>query len=118
MNIREVAQEYFTSITTRLNHRTRASYVQRLNVFVDWCEVNQVQLEQVNNELVHRFLKHLYETHEPYGTTRTHLSMQTLAGYLRVIRAFLIWCLENDRYADFVNYRTVRTIRFDETLFL
>ncbi len=118
MNIREVAQEYFTSITTRLDYRTRASYVQRLNVFVAWCEVNQVQLEQVNNLVVHRFLKHLYETHKPPKATRTHLSMQTLAGYVRVIRAFLIWCLEDDRYGDFVNYRTVRTIRFDETLFL
>lgn len=118
MNIREVAQEYFTSITTTLHPRTRASYVQRLTLFADWCALARVQLEQVDNLVVHRFLVQLYETRKSHKAGKTALSMQTLHGYLRVIRAFLIWCLENDRYAGFVNYRTVRTIRFDETLFL
>ena len=116
MNIREVAQDYLASITTRLNPRTRAGYSRRLNVFVAWCESNQVQLEQVNNELVHRFLKYLYETQKPYGAARTHLSIHTLQGYLRVIRSFLMWCLEGDRYTDFVSYRTVMKIRFDQSV--
>ncbi|HEX9503837.1 MAG TPA: tyrosine-type recombinase/integrase [Patescibacteria group bacterium] len=110
--VQEVTQEYLSSPHVRkLSPRTQEEYQQELGVFSDWCSCRQIcnekgkreviageglMLHQIDQHAVQFFLEHLQVTHKP--TKKSELSTYTLAGYVRVIKSFLNWCLQDEQY--------------------
>ncbi len=111
MNIREARDNYLLDIK-HLGQRTQVDYRYKLRIFVEWCErqAPPLQLEQVNNSVFSLFLEHLRETHTSHKAG-CDISTRTLAGYYRVIKAFLNFCLEDEEYAEFVRVVTVKRLK-------
>src|SRR6266704_30711 len=114
MIVSEAANEYLASIKS-LRPRTQKGYTQRLRVFCDWCAEYDVNLEQINRRVVDGFVEYLKSGHSSRYNTHSQISTYTLAGYVRVISAFLNWCLEDDQYSQYVSVSTVRKIRLPKT---
>ncbi len=108
MDVTFAAEEYFASIK-RLETGTRQGYEQRLGVFADWCAGQGICLEQVSRRIVDSFVEHLYATHT--GAKGTPLSSHTTTGYVRVIRAWLYWCLDDEQFSEYVKLTVIRRIR-------
>lgn len=100
MEVREAVGEYLASLK-RLRPRSRIGYEQRLLVFSSWCEQHKVLLEHIRPRHVDDFVEHIEKTHTG-SATGSAVSTYTLAGYVRVIKAFLNWCSEDDEYSQFV----------------
>ena len=98
MDVQEAAREYLASLK-RLRPLTMAGYAQRLGVFCEWCEGCRVSLEQIRAKVVDEFVEHLRASHTSHKAGAS-LSTYTLAGYVRVIKAFLNWCLDDEEYSD------------------
>ncbi len=114
MVVAEAANEYLASIKL-LELRTQKGYAQRLRVFAVWCFEREIRLEQVNRRVVDDFVEHLKSAHSSHYTAHASISTYTLAGYVRVISAFLNWCLEDDQYSQYVSVSTVRKIKLPKT---
>src|SRR6266702_4274248 len=114
MVVVEAVNEYLASIKS-LRPRTQKGYAQRLRVFAVWCFEREIRLEQVNCRTVDDFVEHLKSAHSSHYTAHGSISTYTLAGYVRVISAFLNWCLEDDQYSQYVSVGTVRKIRLPKT---
>src|SRR6266704_2669736 len=114
MVVVEAANEYLTSIKL-LEKRTQKGYAQRLRVFAAWCAEKNISLEQVNRRAVDDFVEHLKSAHSSHYSIHASISTYTLAGYVRVISAFLNWCLEDDQYSQYVSVSTVRKIKLPKT---
>src|SRR6266536_3609552 len=102
MVVVEAANEYLSSIMS-LRPRTQKGYAQRLRVFTAWCAEYDVNLEQINRRVVDGFVEYLKASHISHYNTHASISTYTLAGYVRVISAFLNWCLEDDQYSQYVS---------------
>jgi site-specific recombinase XerD len=79
MDVRVVIMDYLADIKY-LRKNTQVGYRQRLTVFVTWCSLQGVSLEQVNNRNVQAFLEWLKTNHKPHRTTKGYLSTHTTAG--------------------------------------
>jgi integrase/recombinase XerD len=112
MDIREAYNNYILAIQ-HLGTRTQKDYRQKLSVFVAWCESQQkpIKLEQVSNVTFTWFVAHLKKTHPSHKTGSDSLSTQTLAGYYRVVKAFLNWCTEDEEYCEFVKSITLKRLK-------
>jgi len=122
--VSEVTQEYLSSPHVRkLSSRTQEEYQQELTVFSDWCSCHQIRnekgkreviagggllLHQIDQHAVSFFLDHLQATHKP--TKKSELSTYTLAGYVRVIKSFLHWCLKDDQYGCYTSQIVIQRI--------
>ena len=72
---------------------------QRLGYFVEWCQEHSVaEVESVHTNTVRAFLLHLNETkgRNTRVSAPKSLSPETIAGYMRVVRAFFHWCEKED----------------------
>ncbi|BCL83194.1 tyrosine recombinase XerC [Ktedonobacteria bacterium brp13] len=119
----------------RLEETTRAEHVQRLGVFATWCaehcvlrktdgktqrqkwvelpvtgDLSPVYLHHINDQVIDVFLDHLKETHTPSKKHAEELSSYTLAGYTRVIKTFLNWCVLDEQYCEHIKAITVKRI--------
>ncbi len=111
MNVEEAASDYLASSSIKkLAAKTAKGYEQRLLVFASWCGRAGGELEQVNHRHVDDFLEDLKQQGNA-NTPGRPLSTHTLAGYVRVISAFLHWCLEDDDYGEYVKPLTVQRIK-------
>lgn len=115
MDIREARDNYLLDIK-QLGKRTQLDYRYKLRIFVEWCERQKppFQLEQINNSVFALFLEYLKENHSSHKTGCA-ISSQTLAGYYRVIKAFLNFCLEDEEYSEFVRPVTVKRLKKPKT---
>jgi integrase/recombinase XerD len=80
-------------------------------VFSAWCRDENILLHHINNVVVDDFVEHLRMTHKPHKAGQTELSTYTLAGYVRVIKSFLSWCVLHDDYGKHVKATTVSRIK-------
>lgn len=110
MDVRTTLEDYYGSITL-LRPLVQQGYHQKLDVFLAWCEAENIQLEQINANAVNRFVEHLKSTHTSHKASKPELSSYTLAGYVRVILSFLIWCLSEEAYDNYVKPRVVSKIK-------
>lgn len=108
-SVREAVDNYLKAIK-KLSEQTQREYREELYVFAAWCRENGILLHQVDNLVVDGFLEHLRETHKPSKRDSLELSSYTLAGYVRVIKAFLAWCVADETYGKQVRATTVSRI--------
>ncbi len=120
----EVIQDYLQSPHVKhLSPRTQEEYHHELTVFSDWCQHIQIRnekgkrrvvsgegllLHQIDQHAVNFFLEHLQGTHKPVKTDS--LSTYTLAGYVRVIKSFLNWCLSDPQYGQYTSSAVIQRI--------
>lgn len=88
MEVSTVLIDYLASIK-HLGKKSQVGYQQRLTVFTDWCSLQGVTLQQINNRHVQVFLEWLSTSHKPHKTGQVKLSTHTVAGYVRCIWTFL-----------------------------
>jgi site-specific recombinase XerD len=110
MQISTAVTEYLGNIE-HLQFRTREGYKQRLEEFVAWSATQGIALEQINNNVVQRFIEHIRETHTSHYYQRPVVSTYTLANYTRNIRSFLHWCLAEEAYEQYVKASQVKKIK-------
>ncbi len=110
MQVREAMGEYLAA-KKRLEPLTRLGYSQKLSVFCDWCEEHQLELETIRARNVEDFLEHLKHSRTSRKTNRQNISSYTLAGYIRVIKGFLNWCILDGEYEELVKSIVVRRMK-------
>lgn len=124
--VSEVIQEYLVSPHVKnLSPRTQEEYQQELFVFSDWCSHRQIRVEkgkreavdgeclmlhQIDQYSVQLFCEHLQATHKPTKKSRDQISSYTLAGYVRVIKSFLNWCLLDLQYGRYTSSSVIQRI--------
>ena len=116
MAVLPAAREYLAAMRGKLTAHSHRDYRQKLTVFAEWCSAQGVTLEHVNQRTVDQFVDHLRATHHGSKTGQA-ISTYTLAGYVRVIKAFLQWCSE-DPYGDFTQFvkpDTPRLVKLPKT---
>lgn len=123
----DVTQEYLVSPHVKgLSPRTQEEYRQELTIFAEWCSQHQIvndkgnrravssgdglYLHQIDQYVISAFLEHLQATHKPSKKTRQEISTYTLAGYVRVIKSFLNWCLLEPEYGKYTSSATIQRI--------
>lgn len=105
-SVEQAAGDFLGSIK-KLARKTQEEYSQRLGVFVAWCTEQRIMLGDVNRDVVDAFVEHLKATHSPARNDRAELSSYTLANYVRVIKIFLNWCLEDDEHSSQINVQAI-----------
>ncbi len=124
--VQEVTQAYLSSPhVKKLSPRTQEEYQQELTVFSDWCQGVQIRnekgkrevvvgeglvLHQIDQYAVQFFLEHLQTTHKPTKKSCYEISTYTLAGYVRVIKSFLNWCLRDEQYGCYTSQTVIQRI--------
>jgi len=110
MQVREVVQDYLAAKKS-LNPLTHLGYSQKLAVFCDWCEIEQLSLKTLRARNVDAFLEYLLANRVARKTNRQHISSYTLQGYARVVKGFLNWCVLDEEYEEIVKPIVVRRIK-------
>lgn len=134
VSVLDAVNDYLhTPHVKRLSPETRKEYHQELGVFARWCQTHTLKqdqknrswiavdlkehdtssliaLHQIDEQAVYCFVEHLRLTHKPNQKTALELSSQTLAGYVRVIKVFLNWCLSDQQYRQHVQAIAVQRI--------
>src|SRR5947209_3955163 len=111
MVLQEAITDYFKSIR-RLDAKTQKGYKQRMGVFYAWCKEQGIeQLESIKANIVTDFVEHLRQNHKSSYHSKSEVSTHTTAGYVRCIKAFLSFCLDDETYSHYVSYNTLRRIK-------
>ncbi len=110
MQVKQAVEQYLKSIK-RLEFQTQRGYRERLLVFTDWCEQQGVQLEQIRNIIIDDFVQHLYTNRRSHSHAKPDLSTHTATGYVRCIKTFLGFCLDEEEYQPFVKYAVIQRIK-------
>ncbi len=116
----------------RLSKRTQEEYDANLKTFATWCgsycliqnrkdstwsvvkvreTYDSICLHRVNAHAVYFFLEHIQATRKPSKIGHTQLSTHTLAQYVKDIKRFLNWCIQDDQYCEHVNATAVARIK-------
>ena len=107
-------QDYLESIKN-LRPLTQQGYRQRLEVFYAWCNEHEIALGKINAKAVNLFVEHVRDTHKSHHVSKPQISSHTLAGYVRVILAFLNWCIDSSDYEQFVDPNVIHRIKLPKT---
>jgi integrase/recombinase XerD len=114
MDVPEALIDYLADIK-HLAKQTQVVYRQKLTVFSEWCTVQGVSLEQVNNRKVQAFLDWLKANHTSHKTGVDEISSRTANNYVTNIRTLLHWCLDDEEYSQYVKLQVVRGIKMPRT---
>lgn len=109
-SVEEVAQEYFASIKS-LKEKTQQEYRYKLGLFCKWCTTHSILLCNVSSRVVDDFLLHMKNTHKSCKLGKKEISSNTLASEVRVIKAFLNWCLQDEQYSQYVKPIVISRIK-------
>ena len=107
MHVSEAVEEYSYAI---LKHSpaTQEWYLSRLKPFTEWCEQQNLQLEDVKPTQVRKYIEQVRTT--PSKTTGKLLSSYTVHGHARTIRAFLNFCTKEEGLDELVSIKTAKRI--------
>jgi integrase/recombinase XerD len=128
ISVQDAVSHYLQTVHVKyLSSRTVEEYSYELHAFAQWCAQKSVVqdtitkqwsvvsgetiLRQINDQGVCLFLEHLKVTHFPHRKTSAIISNYTLAGYVRVIKTFLMWCLLDDYYGQHIKPVTIYRIK-------
>jgi len=104
--------EYLADKAPNLEPGSLERYQSKLHLFAAWCDEQGIFLAQIRNIIVHRFLEHLKKTHHSHKAGRGPLSSKTIFGYVRTIKTFLYWCLDDDSpFREGLSLLTVKNVR-------
>src|SRR5579875_958086 len=105
VEVRAAIEEFKFSLF-RLSPNSQQWYEKRLLLFADWCEKQDLALEQVKPTQTRRYLETLLTT--PSEATGTPRSSYTVHGHARAIRRFLRWCSCEEDLEEFVTMKAAR----------
>ncbi len=104
MRLREVLNQFLLDCEVRgRSLQTISWYKQRLGFFVQVMDQEQsiTELEQVQIGHLRQFVQHLLSSkangHHPTKPAQEHaLSVLTVRGYVRALKVFFVWCVDED----------------------
>jgi|SRR5579883_3311099 len=99
-----------TAHVKRLRPKTQIEYESELEVFSTWCATEHILLHQIDDQVVYRFIEHVSASHTPSRRDREAVAPSTLAGYVKVIKTFLNWCLLDEQYGESMKAIAVKRI--------
>src|SRR6266567_2258897 len=104
MIVRDAVVEYLAAIPADRRPNTKRVYRQRLLVFADWCQAENVTLEQLGGKrsyyITNAFMDYLRNMH--HGSKKDPrrgflpISSRTVEGYICCIKMFLNWCIRQE----------------------
>lgn len=107
MSVKEAVNEYQFAILKH-SEKTQGWYMQKLEVFADWCQEQGLSINEVKVAHVRRFIDEVSKRINP--RTKKVLSSYTVHGYAQVIKGFLSWCSKEDGLEDLVSAKTAQRI--------
>lgn len=112
MQVREAAEEYI-SLLKQHSKETVTNYTFFLTAFCNWCETQQPvpRLEDIRAKVVNDFLDYRRLAFVARTPGKKEVSSQTLHTYVKIILTFLNWCLEDEKYGQYVKHATVKRIK-------
>src|SRR6266849_4311381 len=97
--VREAFTDYRYAIVG-LSKQTQKDYIQKLGVFVDWCETANITLEQIKQVTIRRFIESVRGHKNQQGNS---ISSVTVRGYVIVLKTFLAWLANEEDYSELVS---------------
>lgn len=112
MDVAEAIEEYLAATQPHLGARTHENYAHHLRAFSAWLASREkkVTLELLNDRVIGEFADHVRKTHRSSVPGKA-FSTHTLASYIRTIKIFLRWCLEDDIYGEVLKESQIRKIK-------
>lgn len=107
MQVKEVLEDYLVAIQ---NHTTRTQHLteQRVSVFADWCENEQVEVETLTIAHIRKFEQFIRNT--PKKLDGKPRASGTVRGFMRCVRAFLNWAAREPEYEELVSTKMINRI--------
>lgn len=102
------AIEVFEVSISNLSEETKVWYHNKLKVFAQWCIEEEIDLKDISPKVMLRFLSYLETRINP--RTKKPITSDTLHGYIKVIKLFLVWCAEDEEYSEHVKARMIKLI--------
>lgn len=116
MTVKEAVEEYRYAILKH-SEKTQGWYIQKLEVFAEWCELQQLCIEQVRATHIRKFIDEISKRINP--RTGKQVSSYTTHGYAQVIKGFLNWCSKEDELEDLVSSKVAARVdmpKVDQTI--
>src|SRR6266702_2592828 len=109
--VRACMLAYLAATRSGRNPASQRLTTGRLLVFSDWCDLQDIGVEQVSARLVADFIEHLSATHKARKRGETVMSSVTIAGYVQCIKSALLWASGDELvYAEYVNEKVIKRI--------
>jgi integrase/recombinase XerD len=107
MQVSQAVDEYRYAIL-RLAPKTQQWYLEKLSVFADWCEQEQIPLENLKAAHIRRFIDELRTRINPQ--THKPISSYTRHGYAQTLKTFLNWCTREEGLDELVSDKLPRRV--------
>ena len=106
--VRDAIETYLFAVSSLSGH-TLISYRDKLSVFQEFCEANDVGLEQISPKVFREFIEHVSKRINPQ--TGAAISGHTISSYGRVIKVFLAWASTYEDYLGAVKPGQLKAMR-------
>ncbi|WP_126595839.1 tyrosine-type recombinase/integrase [Dictyobacter aurantiacus] len=100
------AIEAYSYAVLSLSPETQKWYLQKLQVFSDWCTEKDLTLDTMKVLHLRQFTEHLKTRTNPQ--TGKPLSTYTQHGYTQVVKSFLNWCSKEEDLEDVVSEKLAK----------
>lgn len=107
-NVSDAITDYRYAIL-HLSERSQQEYRSKLLVFCAWCEGQGVELEDIRQATIRKFVEALRQRTHPRIKNRS-ISLQTIHNYLTILKCFFNWLAREDGYEGVLNPRLVKRI--------
>lgn len=108
MQVSQAVEEYSYAILD-LSPHTQRWYVEKLEVFVEWCEEQHILLENIRVADIRAFIEAVRKRTNPH--TGRPLSTYTVHGYAQVVKGFFNFCINEDRLEELVSDKLPKRIK-------
>lgn len=104
-SIKHAIEAYSYNVLS-LSPKTQKWYLQKLQVFAEWCERQGITLETLKVTHLRQFAEYL-KTRINHKTGKL-ISTYTQHGYFQVIKTFIRWCSDEEDLEDAVNEKLIK----------
>ena len=124
VSVRDAVNEFLAVKYKKRGGKTCDGYKQRLYEFCDWIDQENMKRKQngfdayyldgITSHVIDDFIIYLKAEHKPHRKTSTEISSATIVGYVRCIKIFLNWTLEDEEYGEQLRPVSIKRIKLPE----
>ena len=109
ITVRQAVTDYQFSIS-HLSTRTQQIYMESLNGLADWCEMEKLNVGDINSTVIRRYTQYL--SNRPHKRKPDQkLRTSSVAGRMRCIGVFIRWLHNEEGYEGLISERTANNIK-------
>jgi site-specific recombinase XerD len=101
MKVRKAVAEFLADKEPHVTYKTMYGYRQYLSHFAEWCEQNNLEMENLKRGVVRRYITELRD--RPNSKDGKPLSDWYVHGHARTLRTFLRWCGQEEDLSDIIS---------------